>query len=245
MVHTHDAMYVEVRIDRGMVSEHDMESIGQTDRDDLRLRILRWKDGIRAHRRVLLCIEDGCERTPDEGEENSRRGDIQRGPSGICDACRSMERQGALPNTKSVTLSREFFEANSDLWSFDDIEIEELNTSMALTSTEATLYNMLAAGVFGRKARLPLERIPLSEIFGALDIEYKEETVQEEENVIDVPKQVASAPVKSTTAQAPVLTKTEETAVEKAANDDEIKKVATEEKKETLDNSVPTTENQQ
>lgn len=60
-------------------------------------------------------------------------------------------------------MSKEFFEANSDLWSFDDIEIEELNTSMALNSKEATLYNMLAAGVFGRKARLPLERIPLSE----------------------------------------------------------------------------------
>ena len=150
-----------------------------------------------------------------------------------------------LPNTKSVTLSRAFFEANSDLWSFDDIEIEELNTSMALTSTEATLYNMLAAGVFGRKARLPLERIPLSEIFGALDIEYKEETVQEEENIIDVPKQVSPAPVKSTTAQAPVLTKTEETAVEKAANDDEIKKVAVEENKAPSENAVPTTENQQ
>ena len=88
-------------------------------------------------------------------------------------------------------------------------------------------------------------RIPLSEIFGALDIEYKEETVQEEENIIDVPKQVSPAPVKSTTAQAPVLTKTEETAVEKAANDDEIKKVAVEENKAPSENAVPTTENQQ
>ena len=149
-----------------------------------------------------------------------------------------------LPNTKSITLSKEFFEANSDLWSFDDIEIEELNTSMALNSKEATLYNMLAAGVFGRKARLPLERIPLSEIFDALDIEYKEESV--EDTVVEQNSNLSTpAAVKNVAPVASVLTKTEETVVEKAANDDEIKNVVAEKTKEATESPAPTTENHQ
>lgn len=149
-----------------------------------------------------------------------------------------------LPNTKSITLSKEFFEANSDLWSFDDIEIEELNTSMALNSKEATLYNMLAAGVFGRKARLPLERIPLSEIFDALDIEYKEESV--EDTVVEQNSNLSTpAAVKNVAPVASVLTKSEETVVEKAANDDEIKNVVAEETKEATESPATTTENHQ
>lgn len=80
-----------------------------------------------------------------------------------------------LPNTQSLTLNKEFFVANSDIWSFDDIEIEVLNSSMALTESESILYNMLAAGVFGRRASLPLERVPLREIYALLDIEYQED----------------------------------------------------------------------
>ncbi len=81
-----------------------------------------------------------------------------------------------LPNTTSVTLNKAVFDADKDLWSFDDIEIQELNSSMALTSDEAMLYNMLAAGMFGRRARLPQERMPLSQIFELLDIDYQEFT---------------------------------------------------------------------
>ncbi|MEF2913335.1 MAG: hypothetical protein U0O25_03300, partial [Succinivibrio sp.] len=62
------------------------------------------------------------------------------------------------------------FVSAKDLWSFDDIEIEELNSSMALTDQESMLYNMLAAGVFGRRAKLPLERMPLEQIFKLMDI---------------------------------------------------------------------------
>ena len=152
-----------------------------------------------------------------------------------------------LPNTKSITLSKEFFEANSDLWSFDDIEIEEHPTpkrKLALNSKEATLYNMLAAGVFGRKARLPLERIPLSEIFDALDIEYKEESV--EDTVVEQNSNLSTpAAVKNVAPVASVLTKTEETVVEKAANDDEIKNVVAEETKEATESPATTTENHQ
>ena len=75
-----------------------------------------------------------------------------------------------LPNTKSLTLNKDIFVSAKDLWSFDDIEIEELNSSMALTDQESMLYNMLAAGVFGRRAKLPLERIPLEQIFKLMDI---------------------------------------------------------------------------
>ena len=149
-----------------------------------------------------------------------------------------------LPNTISVTLSKEFFESNSDLWSFDDIEIEELNTSMALTSKENTLYNMMAAGVFGRKARLPLERIPLSEIFGALDIEYKEDILDISESSELITGQTVAAPAKTVASPAPVLSKTEETVAVKAANDDEIKSENAEEQSVTSDSPV-STENHQ
>ena len=75
-----------------------------------------------------------------------------------------------LPKTKSVTLNREFFISNKDLWSFDDVELNELNSSMALNSEESILYNMLVAGFFGKGARLPLERISLTSIFEILGI---------------------------------------------------------------------------
>ena len=103
---------------------------------------------------------------------------------------------------------------------------------------------MLAAGVFGRKARLPLERIPLSEIFDALDIEYKEESV--EDTVVEQNSNLSTpAAVKNVAPVASVLTKTEETVVEKAANDDEIKNVVSEETKETTESPATTTENHQ
>jgi hypothetical protein len=78
-----------------------------------------------------------------------------------------------IPNAVSVTLNKEVFDANKDLWSFDDIEIQELNSSMALTVQESMLYNMLAAGVFGKRARIPQERMPLQQIFDLLDIVYE------------------------------------------------------------------------
>ncbi|WP_202109044.1 DUF3322 domain-containing protein [Succinivibrio dextrinosolvens] len=78
-----------------------------------------------------------------------------------------------IPNAVSVTLNKEVFDADKDLWSFDDIEIQELNSSMALTVQESMLYNMLAAGVFGKRARIPQERMPLQQIFDLLDIVYE------------------------------------------------------------------------
>lgn len=78
-----------------------------------------------------------------------------------------------IPNAVSLTLNKEVFDANKDLWSFDDIEIQELNSSMALTVQESMLYNMLAAGVFGKRARIPQERIPLQQIFDLLEINYE------------------------------------------------------------------------
>lgn len=78
-----------------------------------------------------------------------------------------------LPNTDTLFLNKDCFAANKDLLSFDDIEIQELNSSMALTLNESMLYNMIAAGVFGRKARLPQERIPLNQIYDLLGIEYE------------------------------------------------------------------------
>lgn len=82
-----------------------------------------------------------------------------------------------LPKTQCLTLHKDVFIADRDLWSFDDIEIQELNSSMALTMDETILYNMLAAGVFGVCARLPQERMPLTQIFDLLQIPY---TPQEE-----------------------------------------------------------------
>lgn len=87
-----------------------------------------------------------------------------------------------LPNTECLTLNKDVFIADRDLWSFDDIEIEELNSSMALTMDETILYNMLAAGVFGTCARLPQERMPLSQIFDLLKIPYKVEAASDNSN---------------------------------------------------------------
>ena len=53
---------------------------------------------------------------------------------------------------------------------------------MALTMDETILYNMLAAGVFGTCARLPQERMPLSQIFDLLKIPYKVETASDNSN---------------------------------------------------------------
>ncbi len=53
-----------------------------------------------------------------------------------------------IPNAVSLTLNKEVFDANKDLWSFDDIEIQELNSSMALTVRVSMLDNMLAGGLF-------------------------------------------------------------------------------------------------
>lgn len=83
-----------------------------------------------------------------------------------------------IPNAVSLTLNKEVFDSNKDLWSFDDIEIQELNSSMALTVQESMLYNMLAAGVFGKRARIPQERMPLQQIFDLLEINY--DSVEEE-----------------------------------------------------------------
>ena len=79
-----------------------------------------------------------------------------------------------LPNAQTLTLNKDVFAANHDIWSFDDIEVKEFNSNMALTVQESLLYNMLIAGSFGRRARIPQERMPLSEIFALLDIHYEE-----------------------------------------------------------------------
>ena len=104
-----------------------------------------------------------------------------------------------LPNTQAPVLSKNVFMANRDLVSFDDIELEELNADMALTVDESMLYNLLALGTFGRRARIPQERIPLSVIYSLLDIQVEDnqmftvvkENSQAEEDVAKAPSNVA------------------------------------------------------
>ncbi|MDY5734500.1 MAG: hypothetical protein SPK02_07275, partial [Succinivibrio sp.] len=101
---------------------------------------------------------------------------------------------------QAPVLSKNVFMANRDLVSFDDIELEELNADMALTVDESMLYNLLALGTFGRRARIPQERIPLSIIYSLLDIQVEDnqmftvvkENSQAVEEVAKAPSNVSS-----------------------------------------------------
>lgn len=126
-----------------------------------------------------------------------------------------------LPNTDTLFLNKECLSENKDLMSFDDIEIQELNSSMALTVSESMLYNMLAAGVFGRKARLPQERIPLNQIYDLLGIEY--EVVSE--NKIEKPSSLNQDSVN--------LTKTENSKIEESIVASSQQQFTSSENKET------------
>ena len=91
--HAH-ALHLEVRAHRGLVPQHLLEPYGQGRGDNLRLRVLRRKDRIRAYRRLLLRVPHGRERAAHEGEQDRRCGHNEGGPSGIHHARGSVERQG-------------------------------------------------------------------------------------------------------------------------------------------------------
>jgi hypothetical protein len=80
------------------------------------------------------------------------------------------------------------------------------------------LYNMLAAGVFGRRARIPQERIPLQQIFDLLEINY--EPVEDDTPVVpDIKSKVdleslEKSIVKSTSIDEPPVEKPAEKVVE-------------------------------
>ncbi len=89
-----DALHLEVRAHRGLVSEHDMEPDRTYRRHNQRLRVLRRPEGIRPHRRMLLRCQDGRERASHQRKAHGGRRDIPRGAPRIRHARRRMERQG-------------------------------------------------------------------------------------------------------------------------------------------------------
>ena len=97
MGHPPDALHLEVRAHRGVVSQHHLESHREDHRRHPRQRVLRGKDRIRAHRRLLLRIPHGGERAPHQGGEDGGCRHHEGGPSGIRHARRGLERQGERP----------------------------------------------------------------------------------------------------------------------------------------------------
>ena len=75
-----------------------------------------------------------------------------------------------LPNTESLLMDAETFIENRDLWTFDDVNASDLVPPQAVTAEEANLYNLLACGVFGSRARLRQDRMPLKLIYKAMGI---------------------------------------------------------------------------
>ncbi|NLK85654.1 MAG: hypothetical protein GX278_06910 [Aeromonadales bacterium] len=121
-----------------------------------------------------------------------------------------------LPNTTAPALTKNVFLKNRDVVSYDDIELDELNPTMALTVEESMLYNLLALGTYGRKARIPQERIPLDVIYEFLDIQYDvNEKFKEDVKSADsaLPPQ-AKTPLENSD----VTTKTENTVMSNAEN---------------------------
>ncbi|MBO5566100.1 MAG: hypothetical protein J5934_02610 [Succinivibrio sp.] len=75
-----------------------------------------------------------------------------------------------LPNTESCFMDQQTMAQNQDLWSHDDISAQDLPMPMALNQREMSMYRMLAAGVFGPRARLDLQKIPLQMIFDRIGV---------------------------------------------------------------------------
>ncbi len=75
-----------------------------------------------------------------------------------------------LPNSESCLMDQQTMAQNQDLWTHDDISAQDLPMPMALNQREMSMYRMLAAGVFGPRARLDLQRVPLQLIFDRIGV---------------------------------------------------------------------------
>ncbi|MBQ9274670.1 MAG: hypothetical protein IJ228_07630 [Succinivibrio sp.] len=75
-----------------------------------------------------------------------------------------------LPNTNSLLMDEGTFVTNKDLWTYDDILAQDQPQPMALTAEEMSFYRMLASGMYGLRARIDQERIPLELIYKALGV---------------------------------------------------------------------------
>ena len=81
-----------------------------------------------------------------------------------------------LPRAESRLLDAQTVIENKEILSFDDISAQDIETPMALTAEEASLYRMLASGVFGQRARLDQERMPMNLILQAIGVIVENET---------------------------------------------------------------------
>lgn len=73
-----------------------------------------------------------------------------------------------LPNTESKLLDAQVVMENKELLTYDDIAASDIDSPLALTAQEASLYRMIISGIFGPRARIDQERMPLSMILEAI-----------------------------------------------------------------------------
>ncbi len=92
-----DAVHLEVRAHRGLVSQHHLEPVRKDHRHHTRQRVLRRQDRVRPHRGMLLRLEDGGERASHRGGQDRRCGHHARSASRVHHARRGVERQGERP----------------------------------------------------------------------------------------------------------------------------------------------------
>lgn len=72
-----------------------------------------------------------------------------------------------LPNIESVLMDEQTLLSNQDLWTYDDTAMLD-SAPVALNQSETHLYRCLIDGVYGRRVRLDIERLPLALIATAL-----------------------------------------------------------------------------
>lgn len=72
-----------------------------------------------------------------------------------------------LPNIESVLMDEQTLLSNQDLWTYDDTALLD-SAPVALNQSETHLYRCLVDGIYGRRVRLDIERLPLALIATAL-----------------------------------------------------------------------------
>ncbi len=83
-----------------------------------------------------------------------------------------------LPNIESLMMDEATFFANQDLWTFDDMGTFS-GVLTCLNEREALFYRSLVEGVYGHRARLDQERLPLPDLFQALGAKVNDDLTED------------------------------------------------------------------